>query len=227
LVGNVPPSPLPEPGTSSTDRSRPHWPRWRLTNPSRASTDHERLSHRASASDTRSRLGLPDARPVCLGYSLKAPGPHAAHRLLQLERFPNTPTRSPNLTTRASPCNEGPTLLRTPDRRDASAQGPLLYREETTTATATARPRSFYPDLIGPDASCHELVPSAAWMCCVGWPCGNSALDKSNQPARRATTNRIPPLGPPSEPSRERRDPSDRTRGVFHHGVLSALSRTT
>lgn len=146
IFSDVPPPLLPKPGIPSTDRSHPHCPRWRLVNASWASTDHERLSHRASASDMRSPVGIfQKARPVRPRYSLQAPGPHAAHRLLQLERFPNTPTCSPNLNPRASPCVEYTPPLREAHSRDASAQGPPLYREETTTATATASPSQLIP----------------------------------------------------------------------------------
>jgi hypothetical protein len=45
----------------------------------------------------------------------------------------------------------------------ASAQGLVLYREELATAMATARPRSFYPNLIGPDTFCRKSMRAVNW----------------------------------------------------------------
>jgi hypothetical protein len=54
-----------------------------------------------------------------------------------------------------------------------SAQGLALYRESEATASTTARPCSFYPNLIGPDTSCRERMHALNW---------------TDQRARRAVT---------------------------------------
>lgn len=130
FVSDVPPSLLPKSGAPSTDGSHPDQSRWRLTDisgpplityglatvrqlPTRV---HDWISHSLD--------------PLVLRYSRRTPGPRASHRLLQLKQFPNTPTCSPNLGARASSRSKCPALLRAPNSRDASAQGPPLYREE-------------------------------------------------------------------------------------------------
>lgn len=107
--------------------------------------------------------------------------PRAAHRLLLPKRFSNTPacTADPAFPSeRASalaefPEEKGGQRTRGLASQVASAQGLTLYREGRATATTTARPCSFYPNLIGLDTSCRKSLRAANWNESLPAPCGN------------------------------------------------------
>jgi hypothetical protein len=148
LFRNDVPTPLPPKSEiPSADRSHSQCSRWRLNNVSRAATDQPGLATGRQLPTCVHVWILPRARPISPGAIRTTLRGH----MLPIDfynnnRFPNTPTDPPNpIVAQASLCDGHPFLLRAMCRRDASAQGLLLYREKTTTATATASPSQLLP----------------------------------------------------------------------------------
>lgn len=98
----------------------------------------------------------------------------------------------------------------------SSAQGLVLYREDVATAMATARPRSFYPNLIGPDTFCRKSMRAVSWI----EHCARRAVTASieNDSPTRRTSRRV--LRAASWAVPRRTNPIDCTQGAFHRSVL-------
>jgi hypothetical protein len=148
LFRNDVPTPLPPKSEiPSADRSHSQCSRWRLNNVSRAATDQPGLATGRQLPTCVHVWILPRARPIRLVlFAPRAAATCCPSTSTTNNRFPNTPTDPPNPNVaQASLCDGHPLLLRAMCRRDASAQGSLLYREKTTTATATASPSQLLP----------------------------------------------------------------------------------
>lgn len=104
------------------------------------------------------RVRLSYARPVDLGFYPQTPGPHAPHRLLQLERSPSTPTQSQTLTLDATSklaTRQVALPLRTWTNRGFPAPG--LHGDEAVGSQPPPRRPLVETDLPGPVRLGHLL----------------------------------------------------------------------
>lgn len=98
----------------------------------------------------------------------------------------------------------------------SSAQGLVLYREDVATAMATARPRSFYPNLIGPDTFCRKSMRAVSWIEHYARRAVTASIE-NDSPTRR-TSRRVFRAASWAVPRRT--NPIDCTQGAFHRSVL-------